>query len=128
MITYFAGRQDEVRSHLLSKYTHLLEVVSKSQYEKLVSSYIDAHSGGRHGFIEYRDASRLGDKLYTLIENADNRNPMAVVYLCEAAIHQITKAYQYADDSSGSMGGAVETAFYKLNNLAEPENNQPLIF
>ncbi len=126
LITYFAGRQDEVRSHLLSKYAHLLEVVSKTQYEQLVSSYIDAHSGGRHGFLEYRDASRLGDKIYTLVENADSKNPMAVAYLCEAVIRQLAKAYQHADDSSGSMGGAMETAFSSLYNLAEPDNDYPI--
>jgi len=125
LMTFFAKRHDEVRSHLLSKYSNLLKVVSKEQFEQLVSSYIDAHSGGRHGFIVYRDASRLGDKLYTLIENADLKNPIAVVYLCEAVIHQVAKAYQHADDSSGSMGGAIETAFYKLSDLAELENNQP---
>jgi len=125
LMTFFAKRHDEVRSHLLSKYSNLLKVVSKEQFEQLVNSYIDAHSGGRHGFIEYRDASRLGDKLYTLIENADLKRPMAVVYLCEAVIQQVAKAYQHADDSSGSMGGAIETAFYKLSDLVELENNQP---
>ena len=126
LITYFAGRQDEVRSHLLSKYAHLLEVVSKTQYEQLVSSYIDAHSGGRNGFLEYRDASRLGDKLYTLVENADLNNPIAVAYLCEAVIRQLAEAYQHADDSSGSMGGAMETAFSRLYDLAESDNDYPI--
>jgi len=50
---------------------------------------------------------------------------MAVAYLCEAVINQITKMYENADDSSGSMGGAIETAFYRLNSLVELENNQP---
>ena len=126
LISYFAGRQEEVRSHLLSKYTHLLEVVSKTQYEQLVSSYIDAHSGDRHGFLAYRDANRLGDKLYTLVENADWKNPMAVAYLCEAVIRQLAKVYHHADDSSGSMGGAMEAAFSSLYNLAEPDNDYPI--
>ncbi len=125
LMTYFAGRQEEIRSHLLSKYAHLLEVVSKTQYQQLVSSYIDAHTGGRHGFLEYRDASRLGDKIYMLVENADSQNPMAVAYLCEAVIGQLAEAYQHADDSSGSMGGAMEAAFSRLYNLAEADNEAP---
>jgi len=50
---------------------------------------------------------------------------MAVAYLCEAVIRQLAKAYQHADDSSGSMGGAMETAFSRLYDLAEPDNDYP---
>lgn len=124
LITYLAGRQETVRSHLLTKYAHLLEVVSESQYKQLVQSYIDAHSGG--GFLGYRQADQLGDKLYDLVENADSDNPVAEFYLCKALIFQLAEVFQNADDSSGSLGGAMENAFQRLYNLADEDMDTPI--
>ncbi len=126
LITYLAGRQEKVRSHLLSKYTHLLEIVSKSQYEQLVRSYIEAHSGERGGYVDYHDADHLGDKLLALIEDTDSSTPMATVYLCETIIHQLAFVYQYADDSSGSIGGAIGTAIFTLSILLEEDEESPM--
>jgi hypothetical protein len=119
---YLAQRESEVKSYLLTKYAHLITTASKGQYAALVKSIIDAHGGGRRGFIEYKEASRLGDRLYKLLDEA--KEPMGslpLVYLCEEVIRQLAAAYQHADDSSGSMGSAMEQAFYLLGKMADED-------
>ncbi len=119
---YLAQREGEVKAYLLTKYAHLITVASKSQYSALVKSIIDANGGGRRGFIDYREASRLGDRLYKLL--ADAKEPMGslpLVYLCVEVVQQLAEAYQSADDSSGSMGSAMEQAFSLLQEMAENE-------
>lgn len=125
LITYLADRHEEVRSHLLTRYAKLLTVVSKEQYQKLVESILDAHSGGRRGYLEYDDADRLGDRIYALIQEADRENAIGLVYLCEEIIRQLARAFEYADDSSGSMGMAMEEAFQNLHHLANKDNDTP---
>jgi uncharacterized Zn finger protein len=119
---YLAQRENEVKSYLLTKFSHLITTTSKGQYAALVKSIIDSHSGGRHGFIEYKEASRLGARLYKLLDEA--KEPMGslpLVYLCEEVIRQLANAYQDADDSSGSMGSAMEQAFYLLQKMAKDD-------
>jgi hypothetical protein len=123
---YLAIREDEVKAYLLTKYAHLVSTASKSQYAALVKSIIGAQTTGRHGFIEYRDANRLGNHLYKLLEEAKEPvGSLPLVYLCEEVIRQLAKAFQHADDSSGSMGAAMEQAFNLLQNMTEEDRDTP---
>ena len=125
LLHYFAGRHDVVKSHLLSNYADLLDNVSKAHFKNLVSSFIKANTSGRGNFIEYRQASQLGHQLTNLLENDNSKLPMASVYLAEEVIAQTAKAIQHADDSSGSMGGAIAEGFLVLESFAEEENESP---
>lgn len=125
LLTYFAQRQEEIRAYLLSNYSNTLETVSKSQYVQLVRAMIDSFDGDRYGFLEYRQADRLGDKLSDLLDNAQEKQSWGLIYLCEAIIEQLAETLNHADDSSGSLGGAMSSAFYTLNGLVEPDNNTP---
>ncbi len=129
LMLYFAKKDKSIKAHLLTKYANLAGDTGKEHFKNLVKSIIDAHTGGRHGFIEYQEASRLGNKLFDLIYNTKktlpNGSEIQLVYLCEAIIVQLAKAYQYADDSSGSMGMAMEEAISQLTTLASKESDYP---
>lgn len=125
-LLYLAKREDDVKAYLLTKYAHLVSTASKGQYAALVKSVIGAHTTGRHGFIEYREATRLGNQLYKLLAEAKEPvGSLPLVYLCEEVIRQMAKAFQHADDSSGSMGAAMEQAFTLLQNMTEEEEDTP---
>ena len=118
LLHYFAKREDGVRSHLLTKYSHLLEVASPKSYRDLVASIVSSHEG-RDGYIEYREASRLGSEMSNLLTKANPSEGMATAYLCEEVIRQIGEEIKSADDSSGELGGAIATAIEVLKEVWE---------
>ena len=120
LLRYFAKREDDVRSHLLTKYSKLVSTNTRDPIKNIVKSIISSY-GGRHGFIEYRDASRLGDHLYKLLREGVGGDPMSTVDLCEEIITQLGKAVQHADDSSGSIGMAIAEAFEMLEALVHDD-------
>lgn len=116
LLQYLAKREDEVRAYVLTKYSDRLPLSSKKEFEQLVKSVIKSHISDRHGFIDYRSSARLGDQLYRLIAEASGTWPL--IYLCEEVIDQGASACMEADDSSGSIGGAIDFAFNQLYDLA----------
>ncbi|NUN99136.1 MAG: SWIM zinc finger family protein [Saprospiraceae bacterium] len=117
-LEFLAGRHNEVKAHLLSKYAAYISTVSKAHYRQLVASIIRVHEG-RHGFIDYRESSRLGRELCKLVDEADEKATLNCIYVCEEVVRQSVKAIQQADDSSGSIGEAIEAAFEKLDTIAK---------
>ena len=126
LVAYFVRKDNSAKVHLLTNYTNLIKNVEKDHYKKLVESLVKAHTSGRYGMIEYADASRLGDKLYSLIDETSKQllyqDEMQVVYLCEEVINQMRSAFENADDSSGGLGMAMEEAISRLDDLAEKDN------
>ncbi len=125
LLRYLAKREDGVKSHLLTKYSGLITANTRSHIKALVKSIIQSHTSGRHGFIEYKDANRLGSQLYTLLREGAGGNPLSTVDLCEEVISQLAEAYQHSDDSSGSMGSAIEMALELLVSLVRGNNDTP---
>ena len=125
ILQLFADRSQEVEAHLLAKYGYLLKKVSKKQYEELIQGLIDTHDDGQFGFIEYEPADRLGKQLFELVKEADFSHPMAVIYLSEEVIRQIGQVSQRADDSSGSLGVAMDKALQNLFQLADERRDTP---
>jgi hypothetical protein len=121
VLLYLAGREEDVKAFLLSKYTDRLEQTSKADFKQLVQAVIKAHKGGPYGFIDYHSSGRLGAQLYKLL--AEVSGEWSTIYLCEEVIEQAASIIQHADDSMGSIGGAISSAFQHLFALFETESS-----
>lgn len=120
VLQYLAKREEDVRAFLLSKYADRLEQTSKNDFKQLVRAVIKANKGGPYGFIDYQSSGRLGSQLYKLLAEASGE--WSTIYLCEEVIEQGASTVQHADDSMGTIGGAVNSAFQYLFALFEPES------
>lgn len=118
LLQFFAQRHDEVRAHLLTKYAHLIRDPGREHFQTLIRSFIEARSGDRDWWIDYRNASRLGSDVFGLLydtrQYVGKGGEMQVVYACEEAIRQLSEAIKDADDSGGGMGDTVKYAFSTL--------------
>lgn len=129
LLQFFAQRYDEVRVHLLTQYAHLIRDTGREHFQTLIRSLVEARSGGRDWWIDYRNASRLGSEVLSLLydtrQNFGKGGEMQMVYACEEAIRQLGEAVKDADDSGGSMGDTVKYAFSILSDFCAEEQRTP---
>lgn len=111
------------RELFVAKHIHLLYPESKELYTKQLQAFIKTCTGD-YDFIDYRGASRLGNMVYGMVdeamdslENGKFREPM---YVAAAILEEMADLINCnVDDSGGQIGGAIEGAFSILNSLAE---------
>src|SRR3990170_1613724 len=77
----------------------------------------------RHGFIDYwstrravRGAEELLNKAVKLVESG---NPEQAIPIFQAVIEELVPALQFADDSNGDIGGAIDWAFDEFYKCIE---------
>lgn len=121
-------RDASFREMFLSSFATDKAVESKAFYAKRVKSILRSASD-RHGFIGWHASGQVARPVFELLDSArkqiDTRNHMNAVYICEAVMEQMVEALQYADDSNGSLGDCIVSAFemlLRLANLPLPEN------
>src|SRR5690606_12871406 len=111
--------KDEVlESNLVYKY-------SKHDYEdeiklckKAIKEVVRAHKG-RQGFIPYRDVFDYVRDMEAILEKASKMSDHNVaVAIPLLVLEEAIKAFQYADDSSGSIGFLVRGAIKELSEIA----------
>lgn len=125
ILLFLAKRYDGVRTHLLTKYTHLISTNTRPQIKELVKSIIASHVSDRHGYIDYTSTNRLGEAIYQMLMESQSEDPMGQVDLCEEVIQQLGDAYPGADDSNGSLGMAIDAAFEILADTVKSEETPP---
>jgi len=114
LVRGYALSNREFRVILLAQATLRSGGDSKSAYRELVKESL--RSGmDRHGLIDYwstrravRGAEELLNKAVKLMESG---NPEQAVPIFQAVIEELVPALQFADDSNGDIGGAIEWAF-----------------
>ncbi|MEW5706811.1 MAG: SWIM zinc finger family protein, partial [Actinomycetota bacterium] len=94
----------------------------KEDYKRIMRDSLRS-SMDRHGFIGYWSSSRairgIEDLVYEANKMLIEQKPESAVPIYQAAIEETVPALQYADDSSGDLGGVIELSFEKLNECAE---------
>jgi uncharacterized Zn finger protein len=97
---------------------------SKDLYAGQIKSILQS-AAGRDGFIEWNQTGKVGKQVYELILSAakhiENANYNSAIFICSAILEEMTKALQYADDSSGDIGGNIEQSFELLSLIAGHE-------
>lgn len=105
-----------VAKHISSLYTESKGLYAK-QLKLLVKSYI-----GRHGFVEYREAVKLGREVYGMLENAraglEKGKLQQALYMAEAVVEEMTNILDCSDDSDGEIGGCISESIDLLEELA----------
>ncbi len=107
---------------------------SKGIYEKQIKAILRG-AKERDGFIGWSGAGHVGSAVDNLLDSAkkqiEKRNFKSAVLICTAIMEQMVGALQYADDSNGDIGGAIEAAYEMISTLAasQPaEDIRKLIF
>ncbi len=100
---------------------------SKAFYAKQVKAILRSASD-RHGFIGWSSSGRAAVDVFRLLDSAQNQikeqNYLTAVHICTAVMEQMTEALQYADDSNGSIGDCIRSAFdmlFKAASIPLPE-------
>ncbi|MBI2486949.1 MAG: hypothetical protein HYW01_08320 [Deltaproteobacteria bacterium] len=114
LVRSYSLQNREFRNIILARFTPHSEEEGKSTYRQLIKESL--RSGmDHHGFIDYwgagravRGAEELLDKGEKLVENG---KPEQAIPIFKAVIEELVPALQNADDSSGSIGSAIEYSF-----------------
>ncbi|MGH7801155.1 MAG: hypothetical protein ACREOW_11110 [Thermodesulfobacteriota bacterium] len=122
LVRSYALRNREFRVILLTQATLRSGGDSKSAYRELVKESL--RSGmDRHGFIDYwstrravRGAVELLNKAVKLVESG---NPEQAIPILQVVIEELVPALQFADDSNGDIGGAIDWAFNEFYKCIE---------
>ena len=110
-----------IRSLFIAKHILLLYPESKELYDiqvkKLVKTYTD-----RYGIIGYYESACLGADVNEMVDEArqcvETGKIQKALYMTEAIIEGLYEAINIADDSSGEIGGCLNSAFDVLAELA----------
>lgn len=122
LVRSYALRNREFRVILLAQVTLRSGGDSKSAYRELIKESL--RSGmDRHAFIDYwstrravRGAEELLNKAVKLVESG---NPEQAIPIFQAVIEELVPALQFADDSNGDIGGAIDWAFDEFYKCIE---------
>lgn len=133
LVRSYSLQNREFRSIILARFTVHSEEDAKSAYRQLVKESLRMGMD-RRGFIDYwgagravRGAEELLDKGEKLVETG---KPEQAIPIFQAVIEELVPALQYADDSNGSIGSAIEYAFqvfYKcIEKVQDPTSRRDL--
>ena len=100
--------------------------ISENLYRKQLKALIRKASD-RDGFIDWNAARKMDRDLDRLInigeQHLDKGEFEAVTAICTALMEELIGVLNYADDSSGIIGGTIDRAFEMLTTLIQSERS-----
>ncbi len=115
------------RDLFLSAFTHLNPDASKSFYKKQVRSILRS-AGANRGFIDWRNAGEVGLQIDRLLVAAErhvtNGAFDSAIMISSAIMEEMVKAFDFADDSYGDIGGSIQGAFDVIARIASESNEE----
>ncbi len=135
LVRSYALRNREFRVILLAQATLHSGGDSKSAYRELVKKSLRSGMDS-HGFIDYwsgrqavKGVEELLNKAVKLVESSKSERAIPIF---QAVIEELVPALQFADDSNGDIGGAIEWAFeefYKcIEKIQDPITRKDLFY
>ena len=117
------------RNYFLASFGHLTQNQSKEFYQKQIHSILQT-AAGREGWISWSEMKYVMDTTQPFLENADKylqkKNFEDVFFISTALLEEMTKAFQYADDSNGDLGFFIDSALELLSSLSKEEISHAL--
>ncbi len=117
-------KNTDFRDLFLSAFVPTKTDNSHEFYVKQVKSIL-RESSKRDGYIDWSASNEVGFAVGDILESAkeqiETRNYKTAVFICMAVLDQMYQAFEYADDSNGSIGGCVDSAYEMLSDIAEQE-------
>jgi SWIM zinc finger len=109
------------RNIFFSSFAHHNKNESQELYGKQIKAILRT-AAGRDGFIDYSTAhsveQNINPYLDTAQEHIENKNYLSAIFICCAVMEQLCGALQYSDDSNGEIGGPIDAAYERLQNIA----------
>src|ERR1035437_4814901 len=119
-----ADRDRAFREIFLSSFAYRESGESKAFYAGQIRAVLNS-SRGRHGFLDWNGARRVGATVSRLLDVAqkriDEQHFISAVHICTAVMEQMTKALEDADDSNGDIGGNIDYAFDRLYAISDAQ-------
>jgi hypothetical protein len=117
-----AEQNPSFRNVFLYSFAHQNNNESKEFYSKQVKSTL-REASGREGFIHWNKAGSVAKQISELLNAAqkqiENKNFKSAIFICTAVMEEMKEALQFADDSSGDIGGCIDFAFELLFTIAK---------
>lgn len=122
-------KDKKFRSFFLASFGHLSKNQSKEFYHNQIQSILQA-AAGRDGWIGWSDMKYVVNTTEPLLKNAEkdllNKNFENVFFISTALLEEMTKAFQYGDDSNGDLGYFIDSALELLTKLANEKISETL--
>lgn len=114
----------QFRNFFLATFSHYNDAHSKEFYQSQIRSILNLASG-RDGFISWSDMSFVVAGIEPFFDHTakylENKNYRNAIFICMALIEEVTGAFQYADDSSGDLGGVIYRCMETLSDIADQD-------
>jgi hypothetical protein len=122
-------KDKKFRNYFFASFGHLNQNQSKEFYQKQIHSILQT-AAGRDGWIGWSDMKYVVKATEPFLENAEKylqkKNFENVFFISTALLEEITKAFQFGDDSNGDLGYFVESAMELLSKLSKEEISSAL--
>ena len=106
-------KDSNFRQQFLVQYARLIMPDSKVLYAGQIKSILKT-ALGRQGYIGYSEARYVGSAVHDLMARAEKlveaENCKTAMFIACAVLEEMTKALEFADDSNGDIGSAIEYA------------------
>ncbi|HAN78326.1 MAG TPA: hypothetical protein DCQ31_11450, partial [Bacteroidales bacterium] len=117
------------RQLFLADLAYIVTPDSQALYANKIKALIKIASD-RHGYLDYYKTSHVATEVLLLIQQAENHiensNYQTAVYIALAVLEEMAKAIEYADDSSGEIGGCLDGAMSILIMVANETMDEEL--
>ncbi|OYU83079.1 MAG: hypothetical protein CFE24_12995 [Flavobacterium sp. BFFFF2] len=117
-------KNKKFKNSFLVSFAHLCENQSKKFYHEQIHSILQTASG-KDGWIGRTDIKYVVNTTQQLLDNAEQylqkQHFENVFFISTALLEEMTKAFEYADDSNGDLGYFVDSAMELLGKLVEEE-------
>jgi uncharacterized Zn finger protein len=115
-------KDKKFRNYFLASFGHLSQNQSKDFYQKQIHSILQT-AAGRDGYIGWSDMKYVVNTTQSFLDNAEQylqkKNFENVFFISTVLLEEMTKAFQYADDSNGDLGYFVESAMELISKLSK---------
>lgn len=116
-------------NYFLASFGHLSSNQSKAFYQKQIQSILKS-AAGRNGWIGWSDMKYVMNATQPFLENAEQyfqkKNFENVFYISSAILEEMTKAFQFADDSNGEIGYFIHSSMEFLSKTAKENTSESL--
>ena len=119
-------KQDKkFRNYFLVTFEHINQKLDAEFYRNQIKEIVKA-SSDKHGFIDWHNMKYLNRALEPLIEKLESyklsNNFEQAFFLSATLLEEMTKAFDFADDSNGDIGYFVDTALEALHDIVSSDN------
>ena len=119
-------KQDKkFRNYFLVTFGHINQKLDAEFYRNQIKEIVKA-SSDKHGFIDWHNMKYLIRALESLVEKLESyklsNNFQQAFFLSSVLLEEMTKAFDFADDSNGDIGYFVDSALEALHDIVSSDN------